>query len=355
MFALAATVAAAHDRGSRRIHADVREGRVALRVAVEARDAAVVLGLPEPIEAGALRPHWALVQQWIAGGLRVEGEGGPCIGTASAPTLEDEADEARVAVQIDYVCPAPMGVVRLHDDTATDGDAAHETLVSVTRADGSAHAHVMRDGITSVELGRTPTVRETATEFVMQGGLHLVTGYDHMLFLLSLILPAGLVVRRAGMRAALRQVAWVVTAFTLGHSVSLCAAALGWVTLPNAAVEIAIAASIVFVALSNVARPEANVARPWLAAAFGVVHGFGFSSVLAELGLPTAHRVLALFSFNVGIELAQLALVVVVLVPLARLARHDGYRRFVLQGASLVIAVCGGLWLVQRAAPSLGL
>lgn len=351
---LAATSAAAHAGSSKRIQAEVHESSVSLRVEVEAVDAAVALGLGASVDAEELRPHAALVQRWLGGGLRIDGEAGPCPGTASDPAVEGDGDAARVVVRIEHACPAPMGVVRLSDDTVFDDDPAHETFVSVRGQDGSWDAHVLRSDARSVALSRTPVASETAAAFVVEGGLHLVTGYDHMLFLLSLILAAGLVVRRQGLRPALRDVAWVVTAFTLGHSVSLCAAALGWVSLPSAAVEIAIAASIVLVALGNVARPEARVARPWLAGIFGLVHGFGFSSVLAELGLPPAHRVLALLSFNVGIELAQLAFVAAVLVPLARLARHDGYRRFVLQGASLAIAACGGVWLVERAMPTMG-
>jgi hypothetical protein len=354
VFWLLAATALAHTSGSRRIQAEVSEVGAALRVEVRAVDAAVALGLGTSIDLDELLPHTELVQRWIGGGLRLEGEGGPCLGTASAPTLEGEADDARLVIQVDYACPAPMGVVRLHDDDLSD-DPAHETLVSVRGQGGSAHAHVLRGDVRSVELGRTPAASETAAVFLVQGGLHLVTGYDHMLFLLSLILAAGLLVRRQGTRAALRDVAWVVTAFTLGHSISLCTAALGWVSLPSTAVEIAIAGSIVVVALSNVLRPEANLARPWVAGAFGLVHGFGFSSVLAELGLPPGHRVLALLSFNVGIELAQLAFVAVVLVPLAPLARRDGYRRYVLQGGSLVIAACGSMWLLERAVPGIGL
>jgi hypothetical protein len=351
---LAATSAAAHAGSSKRIQAEVHEGGASLRVEVEAVDAAVALGLGASIDADELRPHTALVQRWLGGGLRVEGESGPCTATGSAPGLVGEGSGARLVVELDYACPAPMGVVQLHDDTVFDDDPAHETFVSVRGPEGF-DAHVLRDDARSVALNRAPRASETAAAFVVEGGRHLVTGYDHMLFLLSLILAAGLIVRREGLRAALRDVAWVVTAFTLGHSLSLAAAALGWVSLPSAVVEIAIAASIVLVALGNVARPEARIARPWLAGVFGLVHGFGFSSVLAELGLPPAHRVLALLSFNVGIELAQLAFVAAVLVPLARLAHHDGYRRFVLQGASLAIAACGGVWLVERAIPSMGL
>ncbi|MCA9649322.1 MAG: HupE/UreJ family protein [Myxococcales bacterium] len=348
---LASSDASAHAGSSKRIQAELYETGASLHVEVDAVDAAVALGLGLSIEPGELDPHAALVSSWLGRGLRVDGESGPCAVSPTQPELRGEGPDATVVLELDYACPAPMGTVRLHDDTIFDEDPAHEAFVSVRR-DDAVEAHVLRADARSVVLGRTPRARETAAAFLLEGGRHLVTGYDHMLFLLSLILGAGLLVRREGLRPALRDVAWVVTAFTLGHSLSLAAAALGVVALPGTAVEIAIAASIVLVALGNVLRPQQRVARPWLAAAFGLVHGFGFSSVLGELGLPTAHRVLALLSFNLGIELAQLAFVAAVLLPLASLSRLRGYQRYVLQTGSLAIAAFGGLWLVER---SLGL
>lgn len=356
---LASGAVSAHAGSSKRVAAELNEDGARLHVEVDAVDAAIALGLGASIEPQELPPHAALVTGWLGRGLRIVGQSGPCLGSASAPALQGRGDEASVALDVDYVCPAPMGTLRLHDDTVFDEDPDHETFVSVRSGD-QVQAHVLRADARSVELLRAPRARDTAAAFVVEGGRHLVTGYDHMLFLLSLILGAGMLVRReslrcglrpdlrSSLRPALKRVAWVVTAFTLGHSLSLVAAALGWVALPARAVEIAIAASIVLVAVGNVLRPEASVARPGLAAAFGLVHGFGFSSVLAELGLPTAHRVLALLSFNVGIELAQLAFVTVVLVPLSVLARYRGYQRYVLQGGSLAIAAFGGLWLVER-------
>lgn len=348
---LSSGVASAHAGSSKRIQAELRDDGASLHVEVDAVDAAIALGLGTSIEPDELSPHAALVSAWLGTGLRVQAEGGACTPVPGSPQLQGDGTNAKVALDIDYVCPAPMGTVRLHDDTVFDDDPDHETFVSVRRGE-AVEAHVLRADARSVALHRTPSARETAAGFVVEGARHLVTGYDHMLFLLSLILGAGLLVRREGLRPAVRDVAWVVTAFTLGHSLSLVAAALGWVALPTGPVEIAIAASIVLVALANVARPQARVASPWLAAAFGLVHGFGFSSVLGELGLPAVHRVLALLSFNVGIELAQLAFVVAVLLPLSALSRFAGYRRYVLQAGSLAIATFGGVWLVER---SLGL
>lgn len=348
---LASGVASAHAGSSKRVQAELHDAGASLRVEVDAVDAAVALGLGASIEPDELRPHAALISAWLGRGLRVSSEGGDCAASVSAPSLRGEGPDAAVVLDLDYACPAPMGSVTLRDDTVFDDDPQHETFVSVRRGE-AVEAHVLRSDARSVALGRTPRATETAAGFLHEGGRHLVTGYDHMLFLLSLILGAGLLVRREGLRPALRDVAWVVTAFTLGHSLSLVVAALGWVVLPTGPVEIAIAASIVLVALHNVARPAARVASPWLAAAFGLVHGFGFSSVLGELGLPAAHRVLALLSFNVGIELAQLAFVAAVLLLLSALARFAGYQRYVLQGGSLAIATFGGVWLLER---SLGL
>ncbi|MCA9624482.1 MAG: HupE/UreJ family protein, partial [Myxococcales bacterium] len=122
-----------------------------------------------------------------------------------------------------------------------------------------------------------------------------------------------------------------------------------WVRENKATVAI-IAASIVAVASLNVLRPEASVGRPAIALGFGLVHGFGFSSVLAEVGLPQGERAAALFSFNLGIELAQLAVVAIAIVPLAWLASHEKlYRAAVMRGGSLAIAGVASVWVVQRA------
>jgi len=110
-----------------------------------------------------------------------------------------------------------------------------------------------------------------------------------------------------------------------------------------------IAASILLVAVLNYARPEARAQMPWIALGFGLVHGFGFSGVLAELGLPARARVLSLLSFNVGIELAQLAAVLVAIGPLTWLARRPGYRTWVVKGGSVVIGLLATFWMIERA------
>jgi hydrogenase/urease accessory protein HupE len=349
---LTPAIAGAHMGSAKFVSAEVTDRGAALEVNVESVDAALALGLGTSIDPAELNQHAPLLRAWLARGLELRDDAGPCTPHAGPPRLTERDAKPYVTIPIDYACTTGAALV-LRDTTVFDDDPDHEVFVAV-----GSRAHVLRAGAQEIELSTTPAVTDTAAAFLHEGAVHLVTGYDHLLFLLSLILVAGLAVRRDGLRIAARDVAWVVTAFTVGHSISLVAATLGVLTLPSAFVEVAIAASIVYVAVLNILRPDAPTnttrrSRAILAAAFGLVHGFGFSSVLGEVGLPIRDRLVALASFNVGIELAQLAFVAAVLLPLAALARHPGtYRRVAVQGGSFAIAAFGAVWLVER---SLGL
>jgi hypothetical protein len=121
------------------------------------------------------------------------------------------------------------------------------------------------------------------------------------------------------------------------------------VVLPSRLVETLIAASIVLVALLNLFKPGVRGPMPKVAFGFGLIHGFGFSSVLSELGLPRDHGVLALLSFNVGIELAQLSLVLLTIVPLERVSRWRGFGSVIVRGGSILVVLIAGYWMVTRA------
>ena len=140
----------------------------------------------------------------------------------------------------------------------------------------------------------------------------------------------------------------MVTAFTIAHSITLALAALSVVTLPSRLVESAIAASVVLAALNNL-WPLVQRARWLVAFTFGLIHGFGFASVLADLGLPQESLVVALLGFNLGVEAGQLVIVAVFL-PLAYAVRETWfYRRAVVAGGSGLIAVIAAVWLAERA------
>ena len=344
------SVAAAHMGSTKALEVTPTESGARVEARIEATDAALALGLGRALEADEVVRHEGLLQAWLTRGITMRSNAGACDATASGVALEP-GEKDRLVATLDMHCPS-VASLSLRDDTLFDDDPDHEVFVTV-HGDRGTSSHVLRAHTRAVIIDNTPGATTTARSFVREGAVHLVTGYDHLLFLLSLILIGALTAKRDGLRSAAADIGWLVTAFTLGHSISLCAAALGWVALPLAWVEAAIAASIVLVAGLNLARPEAPSqkalrTRNALAATFGLVHGFGFSSVLADVGLPHSHRLLALLSFNVGIELAQIACVLALLVPLAAWARRPSYSRYGVQAGSLAIAAFGCVWLVER-------
>jgi hypothetical protein len=318
-----------------------------VEVDLDAIDASMELGLGPEVDLDAVLGREAQIRAWIAEGVQLRGEGGPC-GADAGPVRAIRRDgRPHVTLTVEYRCPPPAHDRVLRDDTVFDDDPQHEAIVRLG-GPGWADAAVLRGGSREVRVGEPPSTLRLLGVFLWEGMLHLVTGYDHVLFLLSLILAAGFVAVRSGMRRALIDVAILVTAFTVGHSITLIAAALEVVVLPSRPVEAIIAGSIVLVAAHNVVRPEARGPMPWLGFFFGLIHGFGFSSVLAEIGLPREQTVLALVAFNVGIEVAQLAFVALVLGPIAWAARSPAYRNVVVRGGSVVIAVIATVWLAER-------
>jgi len=202
---------------------------------------------------------------------------------------------------------------------------------------------------------RSPGPLATVQAFVGNGVWHIWTGFDHILFLVSLLLPA-VARRRDGewcvvprFRDALGETVRVVSAFTLAHSITLSVAALGIVDLPSRLVESLIAVSVAIAAANNLV-PVFDVRHTWrVALLFGLIHGFGFASVLTDLGLGPRAIALALVSFNVGVELGQLA-IVAILLPLAfALRRTAGFRWGVLTAGSVAIVVIAVGWLGERA------
>jgi hypothetical protein len=190
--------------------------------------------------------------------------------------------------------------------------------------------------------------------FVREGVWHIWTGYDHMLFLMALLLPG--VLRRCAtrwepekqIRVVLQEVLKTVTAFTVAHSITLSLAALGIARLPVRFIECAIAASVILAALNNL-WPLFRL-RGWAVAfAFGLVHGFGFANALADLGLNGQAMAAALVGFNGGVELGQLALVVASLPVAIMLRERSFYRGWCLPFGSAGIAVIAAAWFVQRA------
>ena len=232
-------------------------------------------------------------------------------------------------------------------------DPTHRGLLAVL-GDGYEQAEVLSKEapLASVNVAAPGRWRQFE-DFVSEGIWHILKGYDHILFLLTLLLPA--VVRyapggwepRESLREAVLDVLKVVTAFTLAHSLTLSLAVLGLVHVPARLVECAIAATVVLGALNNL-RPVI-VGRRWAVAfAFGLVHGFGFASVLADLGLRGTNLVLSLVGFNCGVEIGQMAIVAAVLPQSFVLRRTGLYRRTFMPAGATAIVLLAAWWLLAR-------
>lgn len=220
-----------------------------------------------------------------------------------------------------------------------DIDASHRGLVHV-----GEQTLIVRDGApVTAKLG----ARTSFSSFVVEGIWHIWAGLDHVLFLVCSILPA-VFPRRSpaeSLRSAAREVLEIVTAFTLAHSITLVISAVGFVQLPSRIVETAIALSVVVAAMNNLLR--AIDARWAVAFALGLLHGFGFSSVLVDLGLPSSELVGSLLGFNLGVEIGQMAIVVAVLPVLYIIRRTYAYQAVLWAGSGLT-AVIAAIWTVQR-------
>ena len=263
-------------------------------------------------------------------------------------------DGAYAVMRFDGACPQAGPTLALDYRLFEGLDPQHRGLLNFVENGRSRSVVFSADAPHRIVGGDSGGPLAQFATYLHEGVSHIWTGFDHILFLLSLLLPAVLVREchgwrsAASFRAAFVDVAKVVTAFTLAHSITLTLAALSIVALPSRLVESGIALSVVLAALNNLVPVVAD--GRWIAAfGFGLLHGFGFAGALHDLGLPTGSLALSLAGFNLGVEGGQLAIVVAFL-PLAFALRSTWtYRRMVFAGGSAAIATVASVWLVERA------
>ncbi len=263
--------------------------------------------------------------------------------------------EAVLVFELSAKSPTRIDVLDVGYTLFFEDDVLHEGLARFEWDDGSASEAVFRLGEPLQHVERGGDTAPGFLQFLRSGIWHIWTGYDHVLFLLALLLPAVLLPgRRAWIAAprlppALLRAATVVTAFTIAHSITLACAALGLIHLPERLVESAIALSVFIAAACNFLPAVAGIGGPWMAFSFGLLHGFGFAGVLAELVPDTGQVWRPLLGFNLGVELGQLA-IVAVFFPLAWALRGTQFYRIVIvRGGSAVVCACAALWFCTRA------
>lgn len=231
-------------------------------------------------------------------------------------------------------------------------DANHRVIL--TQVNGDTPLQVLAVGQNPLGSGTSSGWFAIATNFLTNGIHHLLIGFDHLLFLFVLLIPAVYLRKQKQLIAvskptsALIEVFWIASSFTLAHSITLSLAALQIVSIPARFIESLIALSIAFAALNNLV-PMLRVRAVYLAFVFGLIHGFGFANVLVDLPLATSERVLALLSFNVGIELGQLIFIVIVF-PIALLLRYTRFYKWgIFYFGSLISILIALWWFFERA------
>jgi HupE/UreJ protein len=357
LFVLVAPLAHAHKASDAFLELMLRGTAVEGRVDVALRDLDLALLLDADGDGsltwGELRKRETDVDAYLLSRLAVAADGAACPLVARGLAVDHHSDGAYAVVGLRASCPGQPAKLRIDYGLLFDQDALHRGILRLATPNGVATAIFAPDA-RSLDLPLDGSGRlGRFLEFVREGVRHIASGPDHVAFLLALLLPAVLVGAAHGwtpapaFRPVLREVLKIVTAFTAAHSLTLSLAALGIVRVPSRLVESAIALSVLVSALANL-RPQGRRLGAAFAFGFGLVHGLGFASALADLGSDVWTRVATLFGFNLGVELGQLALVSAFLPLAFALRRSVLYRLGFVAAGSVAVAGVATLWLAER-------
>jgi HupE / UreJ protein len=330
---------------------------IAVRVDDDDRAAATISVAEETLEQalGTTDLTDAEVIVYLDEHLTVTGTDGTSWGERYG-TVEHETVEGIDSISVDVTFdPSAAGIARftVDYDAIVEAIPTHEAVVVLTDSAGEISSPGVITDTASTLLIADGTQAVPVADMLRYGFEHVLEGADHLLFLLTLLLVAPVVVvagrwqRNGGLMTTVGRVVRVVTAFTLGHSITLIAAALGWVNVPSRPVEILIAASVGVAAIHAI-RPLTARGAAVIAVGFGLVHGLAFAGILSDLGLSGTTSVLALLAFNLGIELAQLVTVALMLPSLYILSRTRAYPTVRASVAGLALTAATG-WAMDRA------
>lgn len=315
---------------------------VRYRLTVSAHDMAVAVGIPTdlvtPLALEDVTGKREAIAHYVRERLLIEGDGKTC--KVAEPEFDFTEFPLLFDLRLSYGCPAPPRILRINYLLFFDIDEQHRSLGQLI-TDAGEEPFLFDRSLTEVEFELaapapqlSPLLRFAHT-FIL-GVEHILIGYDHILFLLALLI----------VNARLLNVIKVVTAFTLAHSLTLALAWYGILDLPPRLVESAIALSIAYVAVSNLFGR--NFSHRWLlAGAFGLVHGLGFYGVLSDLGLAEAHVISTLLAFNLGVEVGQLLIVGLAFLPLTWWMRQPWYSTSAKAASATILAVAAW-WVVER-------
>ncbi|WP_010677726.1 HupE/UreJ family protein [Bacillus timonensis] len=279
-----------------------------------------------------------IVQEYINSHIDLYADSVKVEGVIEASDIETIDGRQFAVIDLNYeLDEKPEKLVLDYNIFLDDSDPSHANYATI-KLNGKQQEAVLSYESRELEIGEV-TFIQSAKQFLLLGLEHIFTGYDHILFVISLLFGA----------KNIRNIFSLVTAFTIAHSITLALATLDIVQLPSRLVESAIALSIIYVALINIFNPNSKH-QPWLAFGFGLIHGFGFAGILSEMRLDGSHLVTSLLSFNIGIEIGQLIIVSVVF-PILLWLKQMTFKpiKWVIPGTSVAILAFGVVWFVERA------
>ena len=340
-------VARAHQGGISYADIDIREREVEITLAVAYQDWLPVVDLDADhdgvVTSAEARAGVGRLGLFARSRLTVTADGRSCAGEARDADVAERLGTTFVVLRLVYTCPSPVSRLRIACALLSREHAGHRTLARIEDRSGRGmplREHVFGPGSEKLEVAfdrRTQGPLAAAAEFLRLGVEHIFTGYDHILFLLGLLLVA------RGFADLLK----IVTAFTVAHTLTLVLATLRYLSLDVRLVESVIALSIAYVALENLVAAEHR--RRWvLAFVFGLVHGFGFSNVLRAMDIPRQLLAWSLASFNIGVEIGQVV-IVSLCYPVLVWSRRRPWNLWAVRAASVVIGLMGLYWFVERA------
>lgn len=337
---------------------------VGVRWDIALRDLEALVGLDADqdgaVTAAELRAAEPAVRRAALAAIAFSAGGAPCTPGAVEHGLARRGDSAFAVLRFPVACPSGSGApLEVDYRLLADVDATHRAIVSL--GDGERLV-LLRPGAGPQAI-RPATGEGGAFDgfagFVSEGMAHILDGVDHLMFVLALALASVALAARGArpMRETLLSLAALLTLFTLAHSITLAGVALGWLSLPSRFVESVIAASVALAGVQALvaARGGPTAAARWggtpgaLVFAFGLIHGFGFGSALADLGGEGRPALAALLGFNLGVELGQLAALAVAFPLLWALRATRPYRAALQPALAAAIVVAGLGWFVQRA------
>ncbi|OAK61477.1 hypothetical protein A3K87_21390 [Variovorax paradoxus] len=366
---LGAAPAHAHKASDAYLHLQRKGDTIDLRWDIALRDLDAMLDLDtnadRKLSWGEVRTRLPDIRAYALARLRLQ-QGQCVLAEAQPPAVEDRIDgaylvlrlqapcKAGAALDIDYrlfreVDPTHRGLLRME---AEDAASAQPTVRSLDPSAGPVSLPWPGNAGEAGAAG-TDAAAQADGGFFRDGIHHILIGYDHILFLICLLLPAVLRRRADGWEPVLawREAVWpmlgIVTMFTIAHSITLALAGLKIVTISPRIIEPGIAITIMLAAVDNI-YPVLRGRRKLFSFLFGLIHGFGFAGALAELDLPLRDFVIALLQFNLGVEAGQLMVVAVVLVALLALRNWQRYPPLVLRGGSALAVLVAAIWLGER-------